>query len=53
MLNDDIHVQRHKDWVSMLRHVLQSNGFGNVWENQGIGNETYFINTFISRLKDQ
>ena len=51
MLNDDIH--GHKNWVSMLRHVLQSNGFGNVWESQCVGNETYFINTFINRLKDQ
>ena len=33
VLNDDIHVHRHKNWVAMLRHVLQSKGLGNVWEN--------------------
>ena len=32
---------------------MQSNGFGNVWESQGVGNELLFINTFILRLKDQ
>ena len=32
---------------------MQSNGFGNVWESQGVGNKIYFINTFINRLKDQ
>ena len=31
---------------------MQSNGFGNVWESQGVGNKIYFINTFINRLKD-
>jgi hypothetical protein len=53
MFNGDIYIHGHKNWVSMLRHVLQSNGFGNVWESQGVGNETHFINTFINRLKDQ
>jgi hypothetical protein len=51
MVNDDINGKTN--WVTKLKHILQRNGFGNVWENQGVGNELYFIKIFIQRLKDQ
>ena len=51
MVNDDRNGKTN--WVSQLKYILQSNGFGNVWESQGVGNQLYFINVFIQRLKDQ
>ena len=51
MISDDIH--GHRNWVTSLRCVLQRNGFGNIWESQCVGNERYFLTTFVNRLKDQ
>ena len=51
MLNDDVNGKTN--WVTKLKFVLRSNGFGNVWENQGVANESYFIKAFVLRLKDQ
>ena len=48
MMSDDVNGK--VNWVTKLKYVLQSNGFGNVWESQGVGNELLFINTFILRL---
>ena len=41
------------NWVSKVRQTLYMNGFGFVWNQQGVGNETLFINEFTQRLKDQ
>lgn len=36
-------------WVSHIRHLVVSNGFGIVWLSQGVGD----INTFIARFKQR
>ena len=51
MVNDDRNGKTN--WATKLKHVLQRNGFGDVWDNQGVGNQLYFIKIFIQRLKDQ
>ena len=51
MVNDDRNGKTN--WVSQLKYILQSNGFGIVWESQCVGNKLYFINVFIQRLKVQ
>ena len=40
-------------WVSGIRQLLCKNGFGFIWENQGVENEKQFVSLFIQRLKDQ
>ena len=51
MLNDEINGK--VNWVTKLKHILQRNGFGNIWESQGVENESLFINAFVLRLNDQ
>ena len=41
------------NWVSNVRLLLQSNGFGYVWTNQSVTNPHSFISVFTQRLKDQ
>ncbi len=41
------------NWVTRIRQNLYANGFGYVWENQGVANEKLFLNEYIQRLKDQ
>ena len=41
------------NWVSNLRLLLQSNGFGYVWTNLLVTNPHSFISVFTQRLKDQ
>ena len=41
------------NWVSEIRQLLYKNGFGFVWESQGVENEKQFVSLFIQRLKDQ
>ena len=43
----------HINWVTHLRIHLFSNGFGYVWQMQGVSNETIFLNQYIQRVKDQ
>ena len=40
------------NWVSNVRLLLQSNGFGYVWTNQSVTNPHSFISVFTQRLKD-
>ena len=41
------------NWVSNVRLLLQSNGFGYVWKNQSVTNPHSFISVFTQRLKDK
>ena len=41
------------NWVSNIRYILCSNGFGYVWATQRVNNEKTFVATFLRRLKDQ
>ena len=50
LVNDDKHGR--KNWVSELRGILFENGFGYVWNNQGVLNEKSFLTIFERRLKD-
>ena len=40
------------NWVSLLKQLLCENGFGEVWYNQGVGDERCFIEAFKERLDD-
>jgi hypothetical protein len=39
------------NWVSQVKHMLYSFGFGYIWEQQFINNISKFMSEFISRLK--
>ena len=41
-----------ENWVTNIKHVLESNGFGIVWLFKGVGNESLFLNDFKIRLID-
>ena len=41
-----------KNWVSNVRLFLCENGFGEVWLNQGVGNQFSFLRLFRQRLID-
>ena len=41
-----------QNWVSSIRNCLQTAGYGYVWVNQSVQNETYFLKSFDTRLKD-
>ena len=40
------------NWASLLRDLLLSLGFYNVWLNQGLGNYNEFMSVLKQRLKD-
>ena len=53
ILRNDIEVFPHKkNWASLLRGVLSSLGFFDVWIFQGVGNKKMFLNLAKQRLKD-
>ena len=39
-------------WVDDIRNTLYTYGYGIVWENQGVGNESVFLANFKQRLQD-
>ena len=39
-------------WARNVRHLLCSNGFGEAWYNQGVGDITSFIHVFKNTLSD-
>ena len=41
------------NWVSIIRYILCSNGFGYVWATQRVNNEKKIVATFLRRLQDQ
>ena len=47
-----IHVNRYDFWAKNVKLLLQSYGFGEVWEHQGVGNEIVFLYIFKQRCID-
>ena len=43
----------HKNWVSDVKHVLYSKGYGFIWESQNVSDEKKILLNFVNRLKDQ
>ena len=41
-----------KSWVNSLKAVLEQNGFGDVWLQQGVGDRDIFLKVFKQRLLD-
>ena len=41
-----------KTWATDIRYILYSNGFGDAWQNQGVGNDKLFIKLFEQRITD-
>jgi len=53
ILSNDIEVfPNWKKWASLLRDILSSLGFFDVWIFQGVGNKQLFLNLVKQRLKD-
>ena len=53
MMLSDIELYPNKtNWVSLLRNLLVSMGFNEVWIQQGVGNVDNFISLFKQRLTD-
>ena len=53
LMLQDIELEPNKiNWASLVRHLLMSLGFYNVWLNQGVGNKNVFISLFKQRLTD-
>ena len=46
---DKFHI---KGWVTNLKQLLFSNGFGHVWISQEVGDEALFLREFTFRLQD-
>ena len=40
------------NWVFLLRNLLQTCGFGHVWQNQGVENDSMFLKVFKDRVRD-
>ena len=50
---EDLELNPNKtNWASLLRHLLFSMGFNEVWIQQGVGNINNFISVFKQRLTD-
>ena len=47
--NENVNV---KNWVAFLKEMLDKNGFGNVWIDQGTPCEKVFVHEFEKRCKD-
>ena len=43
---------REVTWVSLVRDILNQNGFGNVWLMQGVTNKESFLREIRLRIKD-
>ena len=52
MLNDLESRQNIVNWASLVKHLLLSLGFYEVWLAQGVGNYNAFITIFKQRLTD-
>ena len=52
MLRDSELLPDKVNWVSLLRHLLMSLGFYEVWLNQGVGDCNRFLMTLKQRLTD-
>ena len=49
-----IHLDKNytQGWVTDLKRLLFSNGFGHVWISDGVGDENKFLHEFSLRLAD-
>ena len=52
MLNDIEALPNTVNWASLLKHLLSSLGFHEVWIHQGVGNYGAFISLLKQRLTD-
>ena len=52
MLNDIDELPNKINWASLVRPLLMSLGFFEVWLNQEVGNIDIFISVFKQRLTD-
>ena len=41
-----------KTWATDIKYILYFNGFGDAWQNQGVGNDKLFIKLFEQRIID-
>ena len=46
----NLHSQDKRNWASEICYVLNTHGFGIVWENQGVGDIKLFMSEFKCRL---
>ena len=52
LLNDHDELPNKISWVSLVRQLLMSMGFNEVWLAQGVGNINAFLTVFKQRLND-
>ena len=53
MILDDLELNANKtNWASLLRHLLFSMGFNEVWIQHGVDNISNFISVFKQRFTD-
>ena len=52
MIQDMNRVPGKEKWAALVRHLLGSLVFNEVWLAQGVGNENMFINLVRQRLHD-
>ena len=45
-----LHEQNKKTWISSVCYMLYTYDFGEVWVNQGVGNEKAFLKEFKERV---
>ena len=45
-----LHERNRRTWASSVCYVLYRYGFDKVWENQGVGDEFFFLKEFKDRL---
>ena len=51
MLNDLEVFPNKISWTKFVKYILESNGFYNVWLNQGVEDTDFFMKIFIGRIK--
>ena len=52
LLRDSNQNAKVKNWVTLLKEMLEINGFGNVWSDQGVPSAKIFLIDFEQRCKD-
>ena len=48
----NIYIEKYNFWAKDVKYLLQSYGFGEVWNHQGVENETVFLKIFKQRCMD-
>ena len=52
MLNDIKEMPNKTNWASLVRQLLMSLGFKEVWVSQGVANTNVFLSVFKQRIND-